>query len=218
MSFYSRFIFPRVVDRALTGRHVDEQRRLALAPARGDVLEIGFGTGRNFPHYPAKAHHVTAIDCEIMLPERVKMRIAAASVPVTTICLDAGRGLPFESNSFDTVITTWTLCSIRDVIPALVDIRRVLRGDGIYLFLEHGCSDDPDVARWQRRLNPVMKTIGAGCHMNRKIDDLIRRSGLQIKTLDRFLLPRTPRILGEMYRGIAVPQEAPSIWPPSTRD
>ena len=95
------------------------------------------------------------------------------------------------------------LCSIRDVIPALAEVRRVLRHDGNYLFLEHGCSNDRGVARRQKLLSPVVKTIGAGCQMNRHIDDLISHSGLQITTLDRFLMPETPRILGEMYRGVA---------------
>jgi ubiquinone/menaquinone biosynthesis C-methylase UbiE len=203
MSLYSRFIFPCVIDRLMAGHHVDQQRRLALVPARGEVLEIGFGTGHNFSHYPEHVTHVTAVDCEVMRPKQMKRRIASAPVPITTIYLDASRGLPFANDSFDTVATTWTLCSIRDIIPALAEIRRVLRRDGNYLFLEHGCSDDPRVARRQNLLSPVVKTIGAGCQMNRHIDDLISHSGLQIRTLDRFLMPETPRILGEMYRGVA---------------
>ena len=100
-------------------------------------------------------------------------------------------------------LTTWTLCSVRDVIAALTEIGRVLKRDGSYLFLEHGRSDDPRIARRQNLLSPVVKMIGAGCRMNRRIDDLIRQSGLQITALDRFVMPETPRILGEMYRGVA---------------
>ena len=137
MSVYSRFIFPCVIDRLLAGHHIDDQRRLALAPARGEVLEIGFGTGHNFLHYPVRVTHVTAVDSELMRPQQTKRRIASAPVPITTIYLYASLGLPFANDSFDTVITTWTLCSIRDVIPALAEIRRVLRHDGNYLFLEH---------------------------------------------------------------------------------
>jgi ubiquinone/menaquinone biosynthesis C-methylase UbiE len=203
MSFYSRHIFPYIMERLSAGNHVDEQRRLALASARGDVLEIGFGTGLNFSHYPVRVTHVTAVDCETMRPQQVKRRIAEAPVPIITVYQDAALQLPFANNSFDTVVTTWTLCSIGDVIPALTEIRRVLRRDGNYLFLEHGCSDDPHVTRRQKLLSPVIKIIGAGCQMNRPIDDLIRRSGLQISILDRFAMPETPRILGEMYRGVA---------------
>ena len=203
MSYYSRFVFPYIMEQFSAGPHVDEQRRLALATAQGEVLEIGFGTGRNFSHYPVRVTHVTALDCEIMRPQQVKRRSADAPVPITTIYKDASSGLPFADNSFDTVVTTWTLCSIRNVIPALNEIRRVLRPDGNYLFLEHGCSDDPHVARKQTLFAPVVKAIGAGCQMNRHIDDLISRSGLQIIALDRFVMPETPRILGEMYRGVA---------------
>jgi hypothetical protein len=101
------------------------------------------------------------------------------------------------------VVTTWTLCSIRDVIPALTETRRVLRHDGSYLFLEHGGSDDPRVAQRQRVLSLIVKTIGAGYQMNRRIDDLVSRSGLRIRSLDRFVMLETPRILGEMYKGVA---------------
>lgn len=191
------------MERFSAGPHVDEQRRLALATAQGEVLEIGFGTGRNFSHYPVRVTHVTALDCEIMRPQQVKRRITDAPVPITTIYKDASSGLPFADNSFDSVVTTWTLCSIRNVIPALVEIRRVLRPDGNYLFLEHGCSDDPHIARQQQLLSPLVQMIGAGCQMNRRIDDLIRLSGIEIYRLDRFLMPKTPRILGEMYRGVA---------------
>jgi ubiquinone/menaquinone biosynthesis C-methylase UbiE len=203
MSVYSRFAFPYIMERFSAGHQIDEQRRLALALARGEVLEIGFGTGLNFAHYPRSVTQVTAIDCEVMRLQQTKLRIASASVPITTVYRDASLGLPFANNSFDTVVTTWTLCSIRNVIPALAEIRRVLRSDGNYLFLEHGCSDDPQVARRQKLLSPVVKVIGAGCQMNRHIDDLISRSGLRIVTLDRFVMPETPRILGEMYRGTA---------------
>jgi ubiquinone/menaquinone biosynthesis C-methylase UbiE len=185
------------------GQHVDEQRRLALASARGAVLELGFGTGLNFLHYPGSVTHVTAVDCELMKPQQVKQRITNAPVSITPMYFDASRGLPFANEHFDTVVTTWTLCSIKHVIPALTEIRRVLKRDGYYLFLEHGLSDDPHVARRQNLLSPVVKTIGAGCRMNRRIDALIRTSGLRIITLDRYVIQQTPRILGEIYRGSA---------------
>ena len=203
MSFYSRVVLPCIIERFSAGHHVEEQRRLALAPSRDEVLEIGFGTGLNFAHYPRSVTHVTAIDCARMRHRRVEQRIADAPVLVTPIYLDASRGLPFASNSFDTVVTTWTLCSIRDVLSVLTEIRRILKQDGTYLFLEHGSSDDPHIVRQQNLLSPIVKAVGAGCHMNRRIDDLIRRSGLHIVALDRFVMPETPRILGEMYRGTA---------------
>ncbi len=193
MSLYSRFVFPCVMERL----------SLAFACARGEVLELGFGTGLNVFHYPPSVTHVTALDCERMRPRQVERRIAAAPVPITAMYRDASHGLAFADESFDTAITTWTLCSINDVIPALTEIGRVLRQDGTYLFLEHGRSDDPRVARRQNLMSPVVKMIGAGCQMNRRIDALITQSGLRIVTLDRFVMPETPRVLGEMYRGAA---------------
>ncbi len=205
MNLYSRFVFPHIMERLSTGPHIDTQRRLALAPAGGDVLEIGFGTGHNFSQYPQTVTHVTAVDRERMLPRKVDRRIAEAPIPITPMYLDASLRLPFADRSFDTVVTTWTLCSISDVTPALAEIRRVLKPDGSYIFLEHGCSDDPGVARRQGLFCPIVKIIGAGCRMNRRIDQLIRDAGLRIVVLDRFHMPETPRILGEMYRGVAKP-------------
>src|SRR5665213_1361410 len=98
------------MERFSAGHHVEEQRRLALTPARGEVLEIGFGTGLNFAHYSRSVKQVTAIDCEVMRLQQTKLRIASAPVPITTMYLDASVGLPFANNSFDTVVTTWTLC------------------------------------------------------------------------------------------------------------
>src|SRR6266436_8279676 len=110
--------------------------------------------------------HVTAIDCERMRPRQVEQRIDSAPVPITTMYRDASHGLLFPDESFDTVVTTWTLCSIHEVIPTLTEIRRVLRQNGSYLFLEHGPSDDPRIARRQALLRPVVELIGAGCQVN----------------------------------------------------
>ncbi|MEK6325339.1 MAG: class I SAM-dependent methyltransferase [Acidobacteriota bacterium] len=182
---------------------LQEQRREALAPLRGHVLEIGFGTGLNLPFYPAQVTRLTALDTERMLPKRVEKRIAEARVPVERIKLDAGGRLAFEDEAFDGVVTTFTLCSIRDVGSALAEIRRVLKPDGRYAFLEHGRSDDPRVAKRQDFFNPIQKLIACGCNMNRPIDQLIRGAGLEMTVLDRYQLPDTPRVLGEMYRGVA---------------
>jgi len=203
MGFYSRYIFPHILECCSSGSDTEEQRRLLLASAKGEVLEIGFGTGRNFPHYPSGLARVIAIDCERMQSRRVQQRIKAASVPITPIYQDASSRLPFQDDSFDTVVTTWTLCSIDNLGSALQEISRVLKPEGCYLFLEHGRSNDPKVAKKQSLLAPVVRVVGAGCHMNREIDRLISEAGLQIVALDRFTMPNTPRILGEMYRGVA---------------
>ena len=203
MGFYSRHIFPRLVEWSLGSAVVADQRRAALASMRGHVLEIGFGTGLNLLCYPAQVSRLTAIDSEAMLPGRVADRIAKAQIPVERLKLDAGGRLPFEEHSFDGVVTTFTLCSIADVAAALAEIRRVLKPEAEYVFLEHGRSDDPRIAKNQDRANPITRLIGCGCNMNRPIDNLVRSAGLKITRLDRFVMPDSPRIMGEIYRGVA---------------
>jgi SAM-dependent methyltransferase len=111
--------------------------------------------------------------------------------------------LPFESAVFDFVVSTWTLCTIPDAVAALREVNRVLKPDGRFLFLEHGRSDDPAMAAWQDRLNPLQQVLGCGCNLNRPIDRLITQAGLQLERLDRFAMERAPRLVGEMYRGTA---------------
>ena len=203
MGLYSRHIFPRLLDWSLGSKMIQEQRRKALAPLRGHVLEIGFGTGLNLPFFPEQVTKLTALDSERMLPSRVAQRISQARLPVEQNKLDASGRLPFEDDAFDGIVTTLTLCSIADVESALSEIRRVLKPDGEYVFLEHGRSDDPRVASRQDFWNPIQKLIACGCNMNRPIDLLIRGTGMEMIELDRYQLPDTPRILGEIYRGVA---------------
>jgi ubiquinone/menaquinone biosynthesis C-methylase UbiE len=206
MGLYSSYIFPRVLDWLGETPYFDEQRKFALEPTRGSVLEIGFGTGLNLPHYPLRVTKLTVVEPGRMLPSRVARRIAKARMPVEQFQLDASRRLPFDDKSFDSVVTTLTLCSIGDVTSALAEIRRVLKRDGKYVFLEHGRSDDPRVAKRQDLFNPIQKIVGCGCNMNRPIDRLIKDAGFEIVTLERFLIPDTPRVLSEMYRGTAKSQ------------
>lgn len=204
MGIYSKFIFPSLLEWALDREEVGEYRRTALAPASGKTLEIGFGTGLNLPFYPVAVTGLTVIDSERMLPKRVEDRLACCPVPITRLQHDAQRRLPFETHSFDTVVTTLTLCSIDQPALALFEIRRVLKPTGQFIFWEHGRSQDPAVAARQDRYNPIQRVLGAGCNMNRRIDDLIEDAEFEISTLERFLMPNTPRVLGEMYRGVAV--------------
>jgi ubiquinone/menaquinone biosynthesis C-methylase UbiE len=138
-----------------------------------------------------------------MLADRVARRVTRVAFPVEQMQLDASGRLPFEDDTFDTVVSTWTLCSIGDLPAALAEVRRVMKPEGHFIFLEHGRSDDQKVARWQDRLNPFQKVIGVGCNMNRRIDQFISEVGMNIIRLDRFQLRDAPRMLGEMYRGTA---------------
>lgn len=204
MGLYARYVFPRVMEWALSSEACRQERRRALAAARGEVLEIGFGTGLNLAHYPAGVAALTIVDSAELLPVRVTERIAAAPFPVTRARLDAER-LPFENRRFDTVVSTWTLCSIPDPLAALREVRRVLRPDGSFLFLEHGLSDRAAVARWQHRWNPIQQRLGCGCNINRRIDTLIAASGLVVTELTRFVLAGELSMMAEMYRGRAAP-------------
>ena len=203
MGIYTTYFFPRLLDWALGSPEANEQRQLTLANAKGNVLEIGFGTGLNLRYYPESVTRLVALDSENFRPEVVQKRIAKACMPVEQVQLDAGGKLPFAEASFETVVTTWTLCSIVHVDAALVEMKRVLKPDGALLFCEHGRSDEAKTAAWQDRLNPLQKIIGCGCNMNRAMDVLITKAGFAIVTLDRFVMPNSPRILGETYRGIA---------------
>jgi ubiquinone/menaquinone biosynthesis C-methylase UbiE len=172
----------------------------------GEVLEIGIGTGLNLSHYGHNVSRVRAVDPHPMLPARMAKRRASVPFPVEITHHSAER-LPYEDRTFDCVVSTWTLCTISDVLRALGEMRRVLKPAGRVLFLEHGRSDDQKVAHWQDRLNPIQNIIGCGCNLNRRIDDLIAQAGLNITQLDRFAMQGIPRLGGEMYRGTAVGQD-----------
>ncbi len=183
-------------------RQMNEFRGETVGLASGDVLEIGFGTGLNLPYYSQGVRSLSAIDPLEDLHPRLQQRMDDTPFQVEHHCLRADLSLPFDANRFDCIVSTYTLCSIPEVEAALNEIRRVLKPDGHFLFLEHGLSDRPRTARWQNRLNPMWCRFADGCNMNRKIDCLISRSGFEIEGLARFL-GKGPRILAEMYRGSA---------------
>jgi SAM-dependent methyltransferase len=200
---YRKFLFPRLLERSIGGGDAAKERAKVLEAAYGEVLEVGFGTGLNLPHYPRSVARLVAIDPEEMLPRKVSGRVAAAAFPVEVVRHGAER-LPFETGRFDCVVSTWTLCTIGDPCSALREMRRVLKPSGSYLFYEHGRSADPKVARLQDWINPVWKLsgIGCGCTINRPIDSLISQAGFRIVSMDRNVAGR-PRIMLEMYRGVA---------------
>ena len=201
--FYERRVFPHVLDFSM--RALEKLRAPTLAEARGEVLEIGFGTGLNLPHYPTGIEKVVTVDPMDALPERVRERIDAVPFPVEIHHLAADHRLPFDAGRFDCVTMSWTLCTIADPLAALGEMQRVLKPEGTLLFIEHGRSDDPGVARWQDRWNPVQNMIACGCNVNRRIDALVEQGGFRLRSLERFLAERAPRMFGEMYRGVAIP-------------
>ena len=202
MGFYSRVIFPRLCDLLLNRPLVARHRRDLLAHASGEVLEIGFGTGLNLPHYPAHVRKIVTVD-----PNLGMQRLAQRRVRQTEIRVDqrvgSSESLPFADSSFDCVVSTFTLCSIDDVGRALGEAYRVLKPGGRFLFLEHGLSPEPSVQRWQRRLNWLEMRLADGCRLDRDIRALVAAQPFASLTIDEFYLEKTPKTHGRIYRGIA---------------
>jgi ubiquinone/menaquinone biosynthesis C-methylase UbiE len=201
--FYHHYVFPRLLDVVMSNRRLHGPRDRTLAPARGRILEIGFGTGRNLGHYPPNVQRIEAIDPDLDLDRLSMPRIANSAIAVDFHHLDAEH-LPFEDGRFDTVVSTFTLCSIPDVVHALSEVRRVLKRGGRMLFLEHGRAPDPSVARWQDRLNGAWMPLAGGCHLNRPVRALIEEAGLVPQDLKQYYLPQTPRFVGYLTEGAAV--------------
>ena len=208
---YATYIFPRLMDWVLRGQRFQTERHRLLTSAHGMVLEIGFGSGLNLPHYPGTVTALHAVDPAPLLLDRVARRVARAPFPIHIQRVSAER-LPYSHATFDCAVSTFTLCTIPDPVMALCEVQRVLKPGGRFLFLEHGRSDDSAIARWQDRLNPFQNWVGCGCHLNRRIDQLVSEAGLQLDHMNRYALPGVPRIIGEMYRGVAARNGQP---PPS---
>jgi SAM-dependent methyltransferase len=147
---------------------------------------------------------LNAVEPGTFLLKKVQRRTTVASMPIELMHTSAER-LPYDSSKFDCVVSTWTLCTIPDVRAALLEVRRVLKPGGQFIFLEHGLSNDPSVVKWQDRLTPIQRVIACGCHFNRPIDKLIKEAGFKFKRLNRYQMSGIPRFAGEMYRGLAVP-------------
>ncbi|MGD9724028.1 MAG: class I SAM-dependent methyltransferase [Pirellulales bacterium] len=202
MGLYSRWFFPLLCEVSLNRPFVAAERTKLLADAQGDVLEIGIGTGLNLPHYPRSIRKITAIDPNPGMHRKAHKRIAAGEIEVDKRVL-GGESLPFGAESFDCVVSTFTMCSIAGIEQALAEFHRVLRPGGRFLFLEHGLSPDPGVQRWQRRLNGLERLIADNCHLDRDIRALVGRQPFQSTECAEFYLEKTPRTHGYVYRGVA---------------
>ena len=205
MGLYSRYILPRVVHFACGLKPNMRQREKVVPRARGQVLEVGIGSGLNLPFYDStKVSKVWGLD---PAPEMTRMaERAVRSVPFEVEFIGLpGNEIPLEDNSIDTVLVTYTLCTIPDTIPALRQMSRVLRPGGELIFCEHGAAPDANVRRWQNLLNPIWKRLGGGCNLNRPIPALIEAGGFQIKSLDTMYIPGW-RPVSFNYWGTAIPQ------------
>lgn len=201
MAWYRRHVLPFLTHLAMRNEELSAERARWVPLVSGTVLEIGAGSGLNVPFYDRQTRVVYELE-----PSEGLRRMAAASAgraacPVRIIGGDA-EVLPLPSGSVDTVLTTWTLCSIPNAVRALREARRVLRPDGRLIFVEHGRSADASIVRWQDRLTPAWRAIAGGCHLNRPIDRLIAEGGFTIDTLERGYI-RGPKIAAYLYRGVA---------------
>jgi len=187
----------------MSSRVLREPRRRTLAPAAGRILEIGFGTGLNLRHYPTTVRRIEAIDPDVDLDRLSGPRMTAAQIEVDFHHLDAEH-LPFDATSFDTVVCTFTLCTIANVAHALAEVHRVLKPGGRFLFLEHGLSPDPGVARWQRRLTPLQRRLWGGCRLDRPTRPLVAACGLELGPVQSYYLRGLPHFVGYITEGVAI--------------
>ena len=202
MGLYARTIFPWLCDVALDNALVAQHRRQLLADVQGTVLEIGFGTGLNLPCYSQHVQRITAVDPNAGMTRRAARRIGQSGIAVE-LCAVSGEQLPFEDGTFDSVVSTFTLCSVEWVDRAIAEVYRVLTLGGRFFLLEHGLSPDPSIQRWQRRLNGLQRRLAQNCHLDRNMRELLTRQPFRFVDLDEFYLERTPRTHGYLCRGMA---------------
>lgn len=203
MGWYSVHVLPRVVDVVCGMKTGDPLRQRVCEGLSGEVVEIGFGSGHNVPFYPPAVTRVSAVEPSDVGWQLARKRVAASPVPVVRAALD-GQALPFPDHSFDSAVSTWTLCTIPDVGAALAELRRVLKPGAPFRFVEHGLAPDASVQRWQRRLEPVQKRVAGGCHLTRPIADLVTAAGFDLEELDVFYEEGAPKVVAADSLGTAV--------------
>jgi SAM-dependent methyltransferase len=203
MGLYGDHVLPRVIDVGCGLKAARPLRRRVCAGLEGEVLEVGFGSGLNVPFYPGAVTRVAAVEPADVGWRLAQRRLRATRVPVERAGLD-GQSLPFPDDSFDSALSTWTLCTIPDVAAALSEIRRVLKPGATLRFVEHGLAPDEGVRRWQHRLEPVQKRLFGGCHLTRPVVDLLTGAGFTIGELDVFYEEGTPKPLGADSLGVAL--------------
>lgn len=204
MGFYSKVIIPFFYDFSMDSEQINQGRKSILSKITEEkILEIGFGTGINLKFYPENVKHIIGIDANEGMLKQAEQKISRSKIKIEIIH-QSSESLPFEDESIDAVLSTYTLCSIKNVNSALKEIYRVLKPGGKYYFLEHGLADKPLTQKLQQLLNPIQNIWADGCNLNRNISELISDSGFKISELKNYYMKRDPKIVGYMYEGIAV--------------
>jgi len=205
MGFYASKLFPLILDTQLDQEKYRKERIKTLQDVDGHVLEIGFGTGLNLPHYPSELEKIVALDIIPIKNSKLDSRIQESGIEVD-FQLASSELMPFKSNSFDCVVSTWTLCSIHDLDSAFSEIHRVLKPTGRFVFLEHGLAERQSIQKIQRFFTPVQKVLACGCHLDREIDMLVKNAGFKIHHMKKYRLGGIMTTLADtMYRGVALP-------------
>jgi len=201
MALYARYVLPLIIDLVMRNKESARLRAAWIPHARGQVLEIGIGSGLNLPFYSRQVERIRGVDPSLEL-QRIARKRLPAGIQIEFLPQSAEEQLPLADASIDTIVMTWTLCSIANPTKALEQMARVMKPGGQFMFLEHGRAPDSGVVSWQDRLTPYWKRIAGGCHLNRKVDELIVGAGFQITELRTFYLPG-PRPIAYTYQGIA---------------
>lgn len=203
MGIYQDRVLPRLQDKVMRRKPIGAVRARVCAGLSGEVVEVGFGTGLNARYYPSGVTKVLAIEPSAVCMRIAEPRIARSSAPVEPAGL-TGERLDLESESYDAVLSTWTLCTIPNLTAALGEMRRVLKPGGSLHFVEHGHAPDVKVERWQRRIEPMNKRLAGGCHLTRKIPLLIEQAGFVVEQLDTYYFDGEPKPFGYTFEGRAV--------------
>jgi ubiquinone/menaquinone biosynthesis C-methylase UbiE len=200
MGLYEKYLLPKILNAVMKSPDLAHIRSQVVPKASGHVLEVGIGSGLNLPFYE-KSVKVTGLDPSTELQVYAREVAKESGLDVEFIG-QSGEEIPSEDNYFDSVVITWTLCTIPDPVRALGEIRRVLKPGGKMIFAEHGHSPDLDVSRWQARVNPLWRMLAGGCNLNRKMDDLIISSGFNFDSLAEGYIPG-PKFATYNFRGVA---------------
>ena len=200
---YNRYVCPHVINLAMQTKPFRRQREKVIPQASGRVLEIGIGSGLNLDFYDkSKITEIFAVEPDSILLEKAKIKANQNNISLNIQKLTAEL-LPFENGFFDTVVSTYTMCSIYELDSAMIELKRVLKNDGSFIFSEHGKAPDSNIYKWQKRLNPIQKRIGGGCHLDKDIPKIITNSDFKLQELNSMYVPG-PRFLSYHYWGRAI--------------